>query len=96
VTPWTRRQDICKAAGYLGSLTVDLLKDVWIAASRLGSSRASDEDAMKMDDAGAELGLRNEEPPFEAVQSEAIAMVEEIKRDGLDNPGIEEKVRQFP
>lgn len=51
---------------------------------------------MKMDDAGAELGLRNEEPPFEAVQAQAIAMVEEIKRDGADNPGVEPDIRLLP
>jgi hypothetical protein len=80
---------------YLGSLTIDRLKEVWIAAFKTWFISRNDEDAMKMDDAGAELGLRNEEPPFEAVQAEAIAMVEEIKRDGPDNPGVEEKARQF-
>jgi hypothetical protein len=80
---------------YLGSLTIDQLKDVWTAAFKTWFISRSGEDARKMDDANVELELRNEQPPFETVQAEANAMVEEIERDGPNNPGIGEKVRHF-
>jgi hypothetical protein len=79
---------------YLGSLTIDQMKDVWTAAFKAWFISRSDEDARKMDDAGAELGLRNEQPPFETVQAEASAMIEEIER-GPNNPKIGEKVQHF-
>jgi hypothetical protein len=80
---------------YLGSLTIDQLKEAWTAAFKTWFVSRGDEDAMKMDDAGAELGLRNEQPPFETVEAEANAMVDEIEREGPNNPGIGEKVRHF-
>jgi hypothetical protein len=80
---------------YLGSLTIDQLKDTWTGAFKAWFISRGDEDARKMDDASAELALRNEQPPFETVQAEASAMVEEIERDGPNNPGVGEKVRLF-
>jgi hypothetical protein len=80
---------------YLGSLTTDQLKDAWTAAFKTWFASRSAEDARRMDDASAELGLRNEQPPFETVQAEANAMVEEIERVGPSNPGIGDKVRHF-
>jgi hypothetical protein len=71
------------------------MKDVWTAAFKAWFITRSDEDAREMDDAGAELGLRNEQPPFETVQAEASAMIEEIEKDGQNNPNIGEKVRDF-
>jgi hypothetical protein len=80
---------------YLGSLAIDEMKEVWTAAFKAWFVSRSDADARKMDDASAELALRNEQPPFETVEAEANAMVEEIERDGPNNPGIGEKVRHF-
>jgi hypothetical protein len=80
---------------YLGSLTIDQLREAWTAAFKTWFISRGDEDARKMDDASAELALRNEQPPFETVQAEASAMVEEINRHGPNSPNISEKVRHF-
>ena len=83
----------------LQGLTDEQLATRWIADFRawLGSRSAPDDpgNSTEMDDAAAELRLRNVEPPYDQVRDEVKAMVQEVRQAAPDNPAVSEKVREF-
>ena len=74
------------------SLTVDQLKDKWVMDFKMWRNTGN---SKEMDDTYAELRLRDIEAPFERVQAERAAMIDEIKQDRPDNPGILAKIEKF-
>ena len=83
----------------LQGLTDAQLASKWVADFRSWrASRAATDDPgnfADLDDTSAELRLRNLEAPYDQVQSEVNAMVEEIERIGPDQPAVSAKVQQF-
>jgi hypothetical protein len=83
----------------LQGLTEDQLASKWVANFRSWRASRSDTDdpgnSAEMEDTAAELRLRKLERPYDQVQGEVKAMIQEIERIGLDQPAVSPKVRQF-
>jgi hypothetical protein len=74
------------------SLTLDQLRCKWVMDFKTWRKTG---DPKEMNDTGAELRLRNIEPPFERVAVEVAAMQEEISQDRPDNPALLAAAEKF-
>ena len=74
------------------NLPLDQLKDKWVMAFKAWRKTGN---SKEMDDAYAELRLRNTELPVERVPDEIAAMQGEIREAGPDDPGVWAAVERF-
>jgi hypothetical protein len=73
-------------------LTLDQLRGKWLIDFKMWRNTG---DSKEVNDTGAELRLRNIEPPFERVAVEVAAMQEEISRHRQDNPALLAAAERF-
>jgi hypothetical protein len=71
-------------------LTVETLRQRWIAAFKAWCRDRNLQLQREFDDAAAVLRLRGEEPPLETVQDEIAALRSEIARDSRDEKAWED------
>ena len=79
-------------------LPANEVKAVWIGAFRFelhALLAGSDVSHTELNDISAEIALRGEKEPFEAVMPEAAALVAEIARQGPNERGVMDAVRRF-
>jgi hypothetical protein len=70
----------------LGGSSDSEVQDIWVAAFRRWFDERTTANARNMDDAAAELRLRNIEPPYDRVKDKTDKIQAEIKRLSPDAP----------
>jgi hypothetical protein len=88
-------------AGYLqrgrrfSELSDAELQTQWTLATKAWILERRESDQQKMSDLGAELGLRDIEPPYHTVEREMEAVQEEIREESPNNPALRVRVQAF-
>ena len=77
-------QDYVERGRALASQTDDEVKSVWVAMFERWFDKKTAENRRNMDDAAAELRLRDLEPPYDRVKAKTDELQAEIKRLGPD------------
>jgi hypothetical protein len=81
----------------LASQTDDEVKSVWVAMFERWFDEKTAENRRNMDDASAELRLRDLEPPYDRVKAKTDELQAEIKRLGPDafSEEFDEEIDEF-
>jgi hypothetical protein len=77
------------------SLEVDQLRAVWIRAFKTSVVSRGGAGTRELNNSWAEFRLRKTEPPYDEVNGERSALVEEIRKVGPDNPRAAQKLKEF-
>jgi hypothetical protein len=90
-------RDYAERGRALASLTDDEVKSVWVAMFETWFDKKTPENARNMDDAAAELRLRDLEPPYDRVKAKTDELQAEIKKAGPDVPSksLDEEIDEF-
>ena len=90
-------RDYLERGRALASQTVDEIKSVWVAMFERWFDEKTAENRRNMDDAAAELRLRDLEPPYDRVKAKTDELQAEIKRLGPDafSEELDEEIDEF-
>ena len=90
-------QDYVGRGRALASQTDDEVESVWVAMFERWFDEKTAENRRNMDDASAELRLRDLEPPYDRVKAKTDELQAEIKRLGPDafSEGLDEEIDEF-
>jgi hypothetical protein len=79
-----KTRDYAERGRALASLTDDEVKSVWVAMFETWFDEKTPENGRNMNDADAELRLRDLEPPYDRVKAKTDELQAELKRRGPD------------
>ncbi len=90
-------QDYVERGRALASQTDDEVKSVWVGMFERWFDEKTAENRRNMDDASAELRLRDLEPPYDRVKAKTDELQAEIKRLGPDtfSEELDEEIDEF-
>jgi hypothetical protein len=90
------RDYLARGRGLAGSSDQEV-RDVWVAAFERWFEQKTDGNARNMDDAAAELRLRELEPPYDRVKAKTEEIQAAIKRLGPDAPSetLDQTISEF-
>ncbi len=90
-------QDYVERGRALASQTDDEVKSVWAAMFERWFDEKTAENSRNMNDASAELRLRDLEPPYDRVKAKTDELQAEIKRLGPDafSEELDEEIDEF-